>query len=80
MTDWNECPIGRDVEIHLSALTTRMEDMANSVEDIKDCLLGNGHAGIKAEVKMNSVRVKILTAAFGAITMAGLGALLSYVL
>lgn len=76
--EWNECPVGRKVEVHLAAFTSRFEDMANRVEDIHEMLSGNGNPGLKAEVKVNSMKIKILFSMLGAVGLTILGAALAH--
>lgn len=80
MTDnikWEECPIGRRIEIHLAAMTSRMEDISADVGTIAESLRGNGKPGLKTEVRVNSTRIKILIGMLGGIGLALLGALLT---
>lgn|GEM_PF-5472666 len=76
--EWSECPIGRNVEVHLAAFTSRFEDVANRVDDIHEMLSGNGRPGLKAEVKVNSVKLKILFSMLGALGLTILGAALAH--
>lgn len=68
--DFNECPIGRQVETSLAVIQSQQEDIHSAVRGIEKALAGNGREGLVVSVAKLSVRVKIL---FGIISALGMG-------